>query len=326
MERGEYNQSYAKEQIIEIRAILKPEAEYKNKTEYAKNFNRVAKELGYFINKKKRLDTHKFKGRAKVQNDAIKEYLVKIKDINEINSQLSGKLTDANAWETKYKKSKSKVKTKALTIAQLKNELALIEPVEVENPINIELQGKLDKLHVDLNEKDTQIASYKAQISLDAVELESLRQELKSKMQTISKHKKEMEELETITYTGSEVLGGFDENNNPIPTKETWKDIASEWKGKAIQNNNLRQRIVELEEENSELKDLVTKLENAMSYIKPESEEQIRDKRINELESVVIKSMVQQEELGDLLVARQRDKIAKSRNLTEEDASSQPKR
>lgn len=58
MQRGQKRESYTREQMDHIKSQMKPRAEYKNKKDYSRNFNQIAKKRGYFIPKKKRLDTH----------------------------------------------------------------------------------------------------------------------------------------------------------------------------------------------------------------------------------------------------------------------------
>ena len=74
MERGQKYRSYSKEQMQQIKAELKPKKEYVSERAYAQAFNVVAKEMGYYFEKKsKRVDTHPYKKQAKVKNDAVKK-------------------------------------------------------------------------------------------------------------------------------------------------------------------------------------------------------------------------------------------------------------
>ena len=61
MERGQERKRYTKEQMKEITTIVGKKSDYASTTLYAQKFNEVARDLGYFIQRTKRLDTHQFK-------------------------------------------------------------------------------------------------------------------------------------------------------------------------------------------------------------------------------------------------------------------------
>lgn len=88
MERGKCVESYTKEQMRNIKSEMKQREEYTNKKDYSVAFNHVSKKLGYFIKKKKRLDTHEFKAKMKSQNDLDNEKRKALETLEEKNKQL----------------------------------------------------------------------------------------------------------------------------------------------------------------------------------------------------------------------------------------------
>jgi len=129
MERGQKSQSYSKKQMKEITSKLKKIEEYPTKRDYAKAFNKVAKDLGYFIDKSKktkRLDTHDFKAMKARENEILAPVLAKQKDLKEEIDKLRAELKESGAGRAEYAKLeqlncdlKAKIKTKDLTIEEL---------------------------------------------------------------------------------------------------------------------------------------------------------------------------------------------------------------
>ncbi len=145
MERGKETTSYTKEQMREIVAIVGEKTDYASTKLYAQRFNEVAKELGYFIKKRKRQDTHKFKDIGAERENAKREQLAQQnrqednknatqKDLKEEIFNLHQKLKQANAVREDYAKLedlnrtlKQQVKDKDLTIGELKKQIDLFK-------------------------------------------------------------------------------------------------------------------------------------------------------------------------------------------------------
>lgn len=132
MERGGKSKSYTKEQMKEIIDKVGKKSDYKSTTLYAKRFNEVAKELGYFIeNRTKRKDTHAFKEAGAERENAIREQLAKKKDLKAEMKELRAELQEAGATREDYaeleqskRELEAQIKDKTLTIEDMRAELS----------------------------------------------------------------------------------------------------------------------------------------------------------------------------------------------------------
>jgi hypothetical protein len=142
MERGQKSQSYTKEQMKEITSKLKVFEEYSSQRDYAKAFNVVAKELGYFIDKSKkakRLDTHDYKSMKARENEILAPVLAKQKDLKVEIAKLRSELEEGGAGRTEYaeleqlnRDLKARIKNKDLTIEELQISLSSINEEKIE--------------------------------------------------------------------------------------------------------------------------------------------------------------------------------------------------
>ncbi len=149
MERGNKIEPYTKEQMTEIKNLLKPKNEYPSSRAYGIAFNKAAKELGYFKKKTKRIDTHEFKQRAKATNDIEKENIIKKqKLIKQANAKISDVKKQAQVlrrelaaldkkllredwarYEAEVKVLKLKTKQKELTVPELDKRIAILRNI-----------------------------------------------------------------------------------------------------------------------------------------------------------------------------------------------------
>ena len=142
MERGKKSQRYTKEEILEIRSKLKPIEKYPSKREYAKAFNQVAKELGCFIDKRKktkRKDTHEYKAMKARENELLAPVLAKQKDLKAEIAKLRAELKESGAGRAEYaeleqlnRDLKARIKEKDLTIEELQVNLSSMSKEKIE--------------------------------------------------------------------------------------------------------------------------------------------------------------------------------------------------
>jgi len=147
MQRGKENVSYTQEQMREITAIVGKKSDYESTTLYAQKFNEVAKDLGYFIEKRKRKDTHDFKDAGANREQAKRDTLAKQateKDLKEEIAKLREELKVLHAerkdyarLEQLYRDLKEQLKNKDLTIESLHQQInaqkQLIETLKLNN-------------------------------------------------------------------------------------------------------------------------------------------------------------------------------------------------
>ena len=151
MQRGVTNKSYTKEQILEITKHLKPKEQYPSPKAYGIAFNKVARELGYYFPKKKRLDTHEFKAKAKFENDVKREQYENTRELKLTVTALKKEISNLrNEMKDKNKeleeKNEQKVYTQADYVAlnKLKKELKKDNLSEIYQAF-LRLQRELDK-------------------------------------------------------------------------------------------------------------------------------------------------------------------------------------
>lgn len=128
MQRG-HESGYNKKQYLEITAKLKPQDEYKNKKEYRDEFNKVAKDLGYFKEKPKakRKDTYAYKEYMEDVSKAVKASTKDLKkEVAKLRAELQArgaKREDYAKLEATVKVLKEQIKSKDLTIDDLNKAL-----------------------------------------------------------------------------------------------------------------------------------------------------------------------------------------------------------
>ena len=219
MERGTFTHSYTKDQVLEITSKIKPKKEYETPKAYGIEFNKVARELGYFIEKTKRLDTHEFKAKAKIENDVKRESYYNFRDMQKQITSLTELTTEQ---KRELHKLNSKVKNDKATIEELNleikkltatNEVHELEIKELreENSIKDELKAEVKELRTELKQikddlglEDELSKSTKSTTNTDEKELSEeqeikmLRSEIKmltSKINSFLKAKKDIEEI-----------------------------------------------------------------------------------------------------------------------------------
>lgn len=206
MERGKEVVPYSKQEMNEIKAQLKDKSEYSNSREYGIAFNKVAKELGYFKKKTKRLDTHDHKAKAKIENDAEKKALIKNQKLTkEANATIFAVKAEANElkkelqtltkkliredwakYEAEVKTLKAEAKAKELTVPELNSRMAelrakFIKPVlsnmKTLEKDNAKLKAEVKELKEEVATQDTTIKAKDAQIVSQDKEIEELKSE-----------------------------------------------------------------------------------------------------------------------------------------------------
>lgn len=120
MQRGKETKSYTKDQMKEITDVVGKKSDYESTTLYSKKFNEIAQDLGYYHEKKKRKDTHKFK------NDGAERESVKREmsyDFREMQKKITS-LENASTQEKKeLHKLNSQVKNDKATIQELHSKI-----------------------------------------------------------------------------------------------------------------------------------------------------------------------------------------------------------
>ena len=174
MERGQERKRYTKEQMKEITTIVGKKSDYASTTLYAQKFNEVARDLGYFIQRTKRLDTHQFKdvGAEREANKRLE--IAKQEDLKAKVAELRAELKENGAVRADYarleqfsKELSEKVKSKDITIDELRNSVEywrngykqeskaskVVEKiVEVEKIVKVEDTTKIKELEKKLSE------------------------------------------------------------------------------------------------------------------------------------------------------------------------------
>jgi len=156
MQRGQETVSYTKEQMREITAIVGKKSDYESTTLYAQKFNEVAKDLGYFVEKKKRKDTHAFKDAGANREQAKRDTLAKQateKDLKEEIAKLREELKANHAERKDYaeleqlnRDLKEQLKNRDLTIESLHQQInALKQQIETLKSENETLREEIVK-------------------------------------------------------------------------------------------------------------------------------------------------------------------------------------
>lgn len=163
MQRGKENASYTQEQMREIIAIVGKKSDYESTTLYAQRFNEVAKDLGYFVEKRKRKDTHDYKDAGANREQAKRDTLAKQvteKDLKEEIAKLREELKTNHAERKDYaqleqlnRDLKAQIKDKSLTIESLHQQIDALKQLT-----NI-LESKNEALHEEIVKKDEIINS-----------------------------------------------------------------------------------------------------------------------------------------------------------------------
>ena len=163
MQRGKENASYTQEQMREMIAIVGKKSDYESTTLYARKFNEVAKDLGYFVEKKKRKDTHDYKDAGANREQAKRDTLAKQateKDLKEEIAKLREELKAHNAERKDYaqleqlnRELKAQVKDKSLTIESLHQQINALKQ------LTSTLESKNEALREEIVKKDEIIDS-----------------------------------------------------------------------------------------------------------------------------------------------------------------------
>ncbi len=163
MQRGKENASYTQEQMREIIAIVGKKSDYESTTLYAQKFNEVAKDLGYFIEKRKRKDTHDFKDAGANREQAKRDTLAKQvteKELKEEIAKLREELKAHHAERKDYaqveqlnRDLKAQIKDKSLTIESLHQQINALKQ------LTSTLESKNEALHEEIVKKEEIIHS-----------------------------------------------------------------------------------------------------------------------------------------------------------------------
>ena len=174
MERGQESKRYTKEQMQEITALVGKKSDYASTTLYAQKFNEVARDLGYFIQRTKRQDTHPFKNIGSERETNKRLEIAKQEDLKAKVAELRAELKENGAVRADYaqleqfsKELSEQLKSKDITIEQLRNSVEywrngykqeskaskVVEKiVEVEKIVKVEDTTKIKELEKKLSE------------------------------------------------------------------------------------------------------------------------------------------------------------------------------
>jgi hypothetical protein len=179
MERGQQTKSYTKEQMSEILAKVGNKSDYESTTLYAKRFNEVAKELGYYHEKRKRKDTHEFKDQGVERESAKRSVLAKEADLKAEIAKLratlkeqGGKREDYAKLEQANRELKEQLKDKSLTIEDLAKKISGLQ-----STVN-GLESKNKHLEEELHQKQLESDSRPNMSDLEQEAEEYLHKEL----------------------------------------------------------------------------------------------------------------------------------------------------
>ena len=263
MERGQQSKSYTKEQMKEILEKVGSKKDYPSTKAYAISFNKVAKELGILIDKKKRLDVNEFKNFGTAQQD--KKILVKQKDLKEIIKELrttlkeqGGEREDYAKLEQLNKDLKTQIKAKELTIEELEEKISEYQDkLNTSNKLIDSLKTQNNDLNEELVKKDEKINS---KPNLDA---------LTTKMNEEIEEVLEKEKIDTKKIYGISSIISF--------LKKKYFEFKAQIKSLTAENE-------ELQEENTELKIKVINLETKAEAT-PVSDDEFLDtiKKLNQV-------------------------------------------
>ena len=259
MERGKKSQSYNKEQMKKINAKLKKIEEYPTKRDYAKAFNKVAKDLGYFIDqskKTKRLDTHDFKAMKARENEILAPVLAKQKDLKAEISKLRAELKESGAGRSEYAELeqlncdlKAKIKQKDLTIEELKLSVSNLGTDKTE------LQDKI-------KEKDLTIEKVQENISSIATEKTELLDANVNLTQKVADAEEKLAQVDEIAY--KKVESGNPDTESIEVEKVPYKNL---YEKLSVAIEEKKERLAELEKELEANEEYIVRLDEGYSQL-----------------------------------------------------------
>jgi len=279
MERGKKSQSYNKEQMKKINAKLKKIEEYPTKRDYAKAFNKVAKDLGYFIDKSKktkRLDTHDFKAMKARENEILAPVLAKQKDLKAEISKLRAELKESGAGRSEYAELeqlncdlKAKIKQKDLTIEELKLSVS-------------SLGTEKTKLQDKIKEKDLTIEKVQENISSIATEKTELLDANVNLTQKVADAEEKLAQVDEIAYKKVESVNPDTESIEveKVPYKNLYEKLSV-----AIEEK--KERLAELEKELEANEEYIVRLDEGYSQIEVQLFGKDEGRKIEEIVSRV---------------------------------------
>ena len=247
MERGKENISYSQDEMKQILAVTGNKSDYESNTLFAKKFNEVAKELGFYKEKNKRRDTHNFKDVGAVREEAKREALKE-------NQALKEQIQELKNENTTLKKSNSTLKGQNTKLKK-ENETLKFDKKELENQIK--------DLSKNLRETLKELGALRPQYAQLEQLNKNLNEDLKNK---VLDHEKVVKSYEDLEKNLREELTKKDEKINDLEVEN--KDLKSELEALKYQLDLKEKRSQsyfglnkELKEEISSLKEQINALE-----------------------------------------------------------------
>ncbi len=247
MERGKENISYSQDEMKQILALTGNKSDYDSNTLFAKRFNEVAKELGFYKEKNKRRDTHNFKDVGAVREEAKREALKE-------NNALKEQIQELKNENTSLKKSNSTLKGQNTKLKK-ENETLKFDKKELENQIK--------DLSKNLRETLKELGALRPQYAQLEQLNKNLNEDLKNK---VLDHEKVVKSYEDLEKNLREELTKKDEKINDLEVEN--KDLKSELEALKYQLDLKEKRSQsyfglnkELKEEISSLKEQINALE-----------------------------------------------------------------
>ncbi len=205
----------------------------------------------------KRLDTYEYKEHARRQAEKEKELLAKVKDLKEENRRLREELKEAGAQREQYaqleafvKQLKEQIKSKDLTITQLKEKMQQKEKEllkQIYSPYKMKSGGQatwedVAKHYItEFKELKPKFDNYKKK---KEAELERLKKEKLEEEKRREKAEKEAKELQNKVYSDYKILG----------ERISWQELAQMYKEKTEQVEEEARKLREmLRNENEKL-------------------------------------------------------------------------
>lgn len=283
MPRGTQRENYTKDEINEIISYLKPKSEYAGSRAYGRAFNQVARELGYFKPKRKRLDTHEFKANAKVKNDAEKKTrsILQKKYSEELNAK-------ENRWDIFVQGVKEKFRDYRKQMKKLKQQMDLIIQERLvraeEHLLNILEENSL---------LQNKVADLKQENDQKIINLEGANREYKKKYKELDiLYTKEVQKSTNIEEANKEL------NNKISDLEKANLQYVANIQSKEEELNIAKQSLKNKEKENDDLK---KEIDNLKGFVYSDQNEykggektgrkltyrrlsEIRKKQINKLE------------------------------------------
>ena len=189
MERGGHTPSYSRDQVIEIRSKLKDRSEYENPKVYGIAFNKVARDLGYFIKKEKRLDTHDFKAKGKadnLRNDMLAEQKATSKQeieqvkkrINEFIKSLRQQIQKTRRAKCEHYAKLEQAKKDAIAKITEQREAVIFQRLELSADEILSLLDENETLKAKIAHNTKTLAEKDVKIASDAIKLEEQDREI----------------------------------------------------------------------------------------------------------------------------------------------------